>query len=161
MKRWVILILAAISIFGLVACQQNEEVTEDAVKAFVTEYKGVTHNVNVGEKDNAIALKEVKSYLNDEWYKVSERDKRVNAPFNYAEDSKNNVVLKDVKIESLEKNDEGEGYKVKYILSLSIGEDKEEVEKPGEMIIIQGGDKGFTITYDWETRITIDKIQFL
>lgn len=162
MKKWLLLILAVISVFGLGACQQQQvDVKEDDVKAFITEYKSITHNVNVGEKDNAIILEEVKPYLSDEWYKVNERDRRVNAPFNYAEDSKNNIGLKNVKIESLEKNDEGEGYKVKYTLLLSIGEDKEEVEKPGDMVIIQSGDKGFTIMYDWETRITFDKVPFL
>ena len=60
---------------------------------------------------------------------------------------------------SLEKNNKGEGYKVKYTLLLSIGE-HEGVEKNGDMIIIEGGDKGFTIAYDWETMIIIDKFQF-
>lgn len=134
-------------------------VKEADVKAFIMEYKSITHNVKVGEKDNAMALTEVKPYLNDEWYKVNERDKRVNFPFNYAHTSQNDIVLNDVQIKSLEKNDKGEGYKVKYTLLLSIGE-HEGVEKNGDMIIIEGGDKGFTITYDWETMIIFDKFHF-
>ncbi len=159
MKRLILLMLTAISILSLSACQENEKVNEEDVKAFLKEYKSITHNAD-GEKDILITLEEVKPYLNDEWYKLNERDRRVNFPNTYAHASTNKVQLNDVRIESLDENTDEEGYKVKYTLLLTIGENNEEVDKGGNMVIIKGGPKGFTITYDWESLIIFDKFQF-
>ncbi|TKI67814.1 hypothetical protein FC756_12265 [Lysinibacillus mangiferihumi] len=73
MKRITLLVLTAISIFVLSACQDNEKVKEEDVLSFLKEYKGITHNV-----DNSVdvTLTTLKPYLNDEWYKINERDRR-------------------------------------------------------------------------------------
>lgn len=163
--------LLAVSIFVLSACQQNEdsnvaddekmgkEVTKEDVRDFLIEYKSITHDLgSPAEKDVSEVLEAVKPYLNDEWYEMNERDKRVNFPRNYANASGNDVKLNDVVIDNLEENANDEGYEVKYTLLLTVG--KEDVEKEGDMKILQGDPKGFVITYDWEKQITVDGYQF-
>ena len=162
--------LIAVSIFVLSACQQNEasdvagdektgrEFTKEDVKAFLMEYKSITHDLgSPAEKDVSEVLEAVKPYLNDEWYRINERDKRVNFPRNYANASGNDLKLNDVVINSLEENAD-EGYEVKYTLLLTVG--KKDVEKEGDMKILQGDLKDFIITYDWEKQITVGGYQF-
>ncbi|MGA4519666.1 hypothetical protein ACPA0F_20625 [Solibacillus silvestris] len=161
MKKTLISVLTVISVLVLSACQQSQKVEEDDIKSFIHEFKSITHNVKVGEKDNAIFLEETKDYFNDKWYKSVQTNRQVNSPFNFTQDAQKDVSLNDVKIDSIEENPDGEGYKVKYTLILSIGEENEVVEKPGNMIIIEDKNKKFLITYDKETMITFDKIKFL
>ena len=159
MNKKIIMMLSFISILILSACQEKDEVTEAEVKAFVMEYKSITHDIGAQEEqDVAELLEKVKPYLNDEWYEMNVVDKRVNFPRNYANVSGNSVTLNDVLIDSLEENPDGEGYAVQYTLLMTIGE--EEVEKEGDMKVVEGEEKDFIITYDWEKQITVDSYHF-
>ncbi|RHW38192.1 hypothetical protein D1B33_04705 [Lysinibacillus yapensis] len=158
MKKIMHVILMVISVVILSACQKDE-VSEEDVKAFVTEYKSITHDIPVPEEAfDFDVLEKVKPYLNDEWFKMNERDKRVYFPRSYVSVSGNAVSLNDVLIDNLEENPDGEGYAVKYTLLLTVGD--EEVKKEGDMKIIEGKPKGFIITYDWEKQITVNRYHF-
>lgn len=173
MKKILLLMLMTVSAFALCACKQDGNsstdtkeventmnlVSEESVKDFVIEYKTITHDIGTPTERNITELLEkVKPYLNDEWYEMNEKDKRVNFPRTFANASDNAVNLNDVVINELKENPEEEGYELNYTLLLTIGE--EDVEKGGEMKIIEGGSKGFTIIYDWEKQITVDGYHF-
>ena len=96
--------------------------------------------------------------MNDEWYERNEKDKRVMYPRTYVSVSGLGMTLNDVTIDRLEDNADGEGYAVAYTLHLTIGED--EVEKPGDMKLIEGGLNEFVITYDWEKELIRKGVRF-
>lgn len=157
MKKLTLLLLVFISVVGLSASQKEKSVSGEDVKAFVKEYKAIIYTIDSqNPTDNSKLLEDVKPYVNEEVYEKSKKNGVFTFPNHFATENQTDVKLNDVKIDTIkEKNN---NFDIKYTLFVTIGDYN--VEKTGEMTILNKETDKLIVTYDWENPVTVDNKKF-
>ncbi|TDY05638.1 UNVERIFIED_CONTAM: hypothetical protein BJ099_106122 [Lysinibacillus xylanilyticus] len=146
-----------ISVVGLSACQKEERVSGEEVKAFIKEYKAIIYTIDPqNPKDNSKLLEVVKPYVNEEVYEKSKKNGVFTFPNHFATENQTDVKLNDVKIDTIKEKDNN--FEIKYTLFVTIGDYN--VEKTGEMTILNKENDKLIVTYDWENPVTVENKKF-
>lgn len=153
MRKFLTLFILSLTTIILIACNNQNVVSESVLENFVTGYKKEIYNVDLqNEMEDSVIVANVKPFVGDELFNRNKKNGIYVLPKYFASENEVNIRLEKTKIDSFKQNDSN--IEVKYTLTLKIG--NEEFEKQGIMTITGDDKEHFIINNDHETPIMVN-----